>query len=131
MTHHAHGLMTPTSTTGIGRVTQTLGRRYVRYINQTYRRSGTLWEGRYHASLVQGDHYLLTCYRYIELNPVRTNIMEGPAEYRWSSYPCNALGQPDSLIEPHEDYLRLGREPAERQAVYRGLFRVHIRPGVA
>jgi putative transposase len=76
MTHHAHGLMTPTSTTGIGRVTQTLGRRYVRYINQTYRRSGTLWEGRYHASLVQGDHYLLTCYRYIELNPVRTNITE-------------------------------------------------------
>ena len=88
---------------------QTLGRRYVRYVNHTYRRSGTLWEGRYHASLVQGDRYLLTCYRYIELNPVRADITDYPADYRWSSYPCNALGKRDPLIEPHEDYLRLGR----------------------
>jgi putative transposase len=95
---------------------QTLGRRYVRYINHTYRRSGTLWEGRYHASLVQNEQSLLTCYRYIELNPVRASIAEGPADYRWSSYACNALGQRDPLIEPHEDYLRLGTEPAMRQA---------------
>jgi putative transposase len=87
-----------------------------------------LWEGRYHASLVQGDRYLLTRYRYIELNPVRANITQGPADFRWSSYYCNALGQPDPLIEPHEDYLRRGTEPAERQAVYRDLFRVHIDP---
>jgi putative transposase len=105
---------------------QTFGRCYVRYINHTYRRSGTLWGGRYHASLVQGDRYLLTCYRYIELNPVRANITEGPGDYRWSTYACNTLGQRNELIEPHEDYLSLGREPAERQAVYRDLFRVHI-----
>ncbi|MGH8628143.1 MAG: transposase [Gammaproteobacteria bacterium] len=128
MTNHVHLLMTPTSAAGMSQVMQTLGRRYVRYINYTYRRSGTLWEGRYHASLVQGDRYLLTCYRYIEFNPVRANITQGPADYRWSSYHCNALGQPDPLIEPHEDYLRLGTEPAERQAVYRDLFRVHIDP---
>jgi putative transposase len=128
MTNHVHMLMTPTSVAGISRVMQTLGRRYVRYINHTYRRSGTLWEGRYHASLVQGDRYLLTCYRYIELNPVRASITEGPADYRWSSYACNVLGQRDELIELHEYYIRLGREPAERQAAYRDLFRVHIDP---
>ena len=85
-------------------------------------------EGRYHASLVQGDRYILTCYRYIELNPLRASMTDDPADYRWSSYPCNALGQWDPLIELHEDYLRLGREPAERRAVYRELFRVHIDP---
>jgi putative transposase len=123
MTNHVHLLMTPTSVAGMSQVMQMLGRRYVRYINYTYRRSGTLWEGRYHASLVQGDRYLLTCDRYIELNPVRANITQGPADYRWSGYHCTALGQPDPLIEPHEDYLRLGTEPAERQAAHRDLFR--------
>ena len=130
MTNHVHVLMTPTSATGISRVLQTLGRRYVRYINQTYRRSGTLWEGRYHASLVQGERYLLTCHRYIELNPVRARMTDDPSEYRWSSYHHNTLGQPDKLIESHADYLRLGTEPAERQAAYRELFRAHIDPGM-
>jgi putative transposase len=69
MINHVHLLMMPTSVAGTSQVMQMLGRRYVRYINYTYLRSGTLWEGRYHASLVQGDRYLLTCYRYIELNP--------------------------------------------------------------
>ena len=105
MTNHVHLLLTPAAMTGVSQVMQTLGRRYVRYINHTYRRSGTLWEGRYHASLVQADHYLLTCYRYIELNPVRAGMTDDPAGYRWSSYRCNALGQPDKLIEPHEYYL--------------------------
>ncbi|MGH8626967.1 MAG: transposase [Gammaproteobacteria bacterium] len=128
MTNHVHLLMTAQLGGRTSRVMQTLGRRYVRYVNHTYRRSGTLWEGRYHASLVQSDRYLLTCYRYIELNPARANIAEGPDDYRLSSYPCNALGQRDHLIEPHEDYLRLMAEPALRQAVYRDLFRVHIDP---
>ncbi len=128
MTNHVHLLMTPRSALGISRVMQTLGRRYVRTINHTYRRSGTLWEGRYHASLVQSEHYLLTCYRYIELNPVRANITDVPGDYRWSSYAFNALGNPDGLIEPHEDYLKLGGEPTMQQAAYRDLFRVHLDP---
>ena len=130
MTNHVHVLMTPTSATGISRVLQTLGRRYVRYINQTYCRSGTLWECWYHASLVQGERYLLTCHRYIELNPVRARMTEDPSEYRWSSYHRNALGQSDKLIESHANYLRLGSDPAERQAAYRELFRAHIDPGM-
>jgi putative transposase len=128
MTNHVHVLMTPTLATGIGRVMQTLGRRYVRYINPTYRRSGMLRESRYHTSLVQGERYLLTCHRYVELNPVRASMIDDPSEYRWSSYHHNALGQLDKLIESHVDYLRLGTDPAERQATYRELFRAHIDP---
>jgi putative transposase len=70
MTNHAHFLMSPQDETGIPLVMQSLGRRYVQYINKTYRRSGTLWEGRYKASLVDVENYLLACYRYIEMNPV-------------------------------------------------------------
>ena len=78
-----------------------------------------LWKGRYPVCLVQGDSYL---HGYIELNPLRANLTDSPADYRWSSYLCNALGQRDPRIDPHEDYLRLGREPAERQALYRDCF---------
>ena len=71
MTNHVHLLMTPNQEEGIAKVMQSVGRKYVRYINGVYRRSGTLWEGRYKSSIIQSDRYLLTCYRYIELNPLR------------------------------------------------------------
>ena len=78
-----------------------LGRRYVQYVNKTYRRTGTLWDSRYKSSLIQADAYLLTCQRYIELNPVRADMVDEPAHYRWSSYRSNALGQVDPLLTPH------------------------------
>ena len=71
---------------------QSLGRRYVRYFNYKYQRSGTLWEGRYKSCLVQDERYLLEVYRYIELNPVRAEMVTEPGEYRWSSYVVNAGG---------------------------------------
>lgn len=120
MTNHVHLLLTPTNESGITRTMQALGRRYVRYINQTYRRSGSLWEGRYQASLIDSDRYLLTCYRYIELNPVRAAMVEMPQAYPWSSYRANALGQPDALLKPHP--------PTERQQAYQALFQTHIQP---
>ena len=93
MTNHVHLLMTPHNGDGIAKTMQSLGRRYVVYINQTYRRTGTLWEGRYKAALIDSENYLLTCYRYIELNPVRAEgMVDHPGKYRWSSYRANALG---------------------------------------
>ena len=85
MTNHVHLLVTPTTDEGISQMMQSVGRRYVRYFNGVYRRTGTLWEGRYKASLVQTDSYLLTCYRYIELNPVRAEMVPDPGDYPWSS----------------------------------------------
>ena len=78
---------------GISRVMQSIGRRYVQYINKEYQRCGTLWESRHKASLVDAERYLLTCCRYIELNPVAANMVKHPGGYTWSSYRHNAFGE--------------------------------------
>ena len=101
------------------------------YINHRYGTSGTLWEGRYKASLVQEDGYLLTCMRYIELNPVRANMAIHPREYRWSSYRANGEGREDSLITRHPLYLALGKTATLRKEAYRSLFLTSNHPGRA
>lgn len=121
MTNHVHLLVTPSATGQIAHLMQSLGRRYVRYANDRHHRTGTLWEGRYKACLVDGDTYLLQCYRYVELNPVRAGMAAGPGDYRWSSYGANACGTTDPLIHPHPNYLALGDHEAARQASYRAL----------
>lgn len=126
MTNHVHLLLTPPEPAAVSRLAISLGRRYVQYINKTYRRTGTLWDSRYKSSLVQTDAYLLLCQRYIELNPVRAAMVDDPAHYCWSSYRANGLGQPDPLLTPHEIYTSLGQSDIERQAAYRALFRPEL-----
>lgn len=99
-----------------------LWQRYVQYINLTYRRSGTLWEGRLRSCLTQEDNYLLGCYRYNKLNPVRANMVENQADHPWSSYLANAQGESSELMTPHSLYVPIGRNDAIRQASYRKLF---------
>ena len=123
MTNHVHLLMTPENAEGISRVMQSVGRRYVQYINLEYRRSGTLWEGRHKASLVDAENYLLICMRYIELNPVRANMVEHPADYRWSSYRFNAQTEGSVILSPHLVYLMLDVDAKQRKHAYRTLFR--------
>jgi putative transposase len=112
MTNHVHLLVTPSSAGAVSRMMQWLGRQYVGYINGRYRRTGTLWEGRYKSCLVDTERYLLTCYRYIELNPVRAAMVADPADYAWSSYRTNAQALPDKVVVPHAEYLRLGADAA-------------------
>lgn len=126
MTNHVHLLVTPEKERSVSQMMQYLGRHYVQYFNHQYRRSGTLWEGRYKSCLVEDDTYLLDCYRYIELNPVRANMVNGPGDYVWSSYGSNALGRQTALCTPHPLYLELGASPDERLLAYRGLFAAHI-----
>ena len=123
MTNHVHLLVTPRADNSVPALMQGLGQRYVRYVNLEHRRTGTLWEGRYKACLVEPEQFLLLCSRYIELNPVRAAIVKNPADYRWSSYRQNAFGGPTMAISPHREYLQLGATLAERQSVYRELFR--------
>lgn len=123
MTNHVHLLITPTRAGAISRVMQSLGRRYVRYINDAYGRTGTLWEGRYRSHLIANDAHLLRCYRYIELNPVRAGMVAIPDDYTWSSYRHNALGAPDPVLKMHACYRQLGVTDAQRQAAYRNLVR--------
>jgi len=123
MTNHVHLLVTPTVSNGISKLMQGLGRRYVAYINHHYQRSGTLWEGRYKASLVAEDNYLLACMRYIELNPVRAVMVEHPGDYRWSSYHYNAYGKRCGLnLTEHDYYTALSGEDEGRRRYYRELF---------
>jgi len=126
MTNHVHLLLTPERPEQASRLMQALGRRYVRFVNAKYERSGTLWEGRFRACGVYAEDYLLACMRYIELNPVRAGLAASPELYRWSSYRRNGLGHDDPLLGEHAIYTALGREPAERQAAYRALFRAEI-----
>jgi len=126
MTNHVHLLMTPETSDGVSRVMQSIGRRYVQYINVTYKRSGTLWEGRHKSSLVDEDNYLLSCYRYIEMNPVRAGMVEHPGDYKWSSYRVNAYAEKGAEISPHALYLNLSFDKDKRLENYRHLFQTDL-----
>jgi putative transposase len=118
MTNHIHLLLTPASQNSISLMFQGLGRQYVTYINKTYGLSGTLWEGRHKGNPIDSDVYFLACMRYIELNPMRAGMCTGPADYRWSSYAANALGEANSILVPHEKYCQLGDDMSIRQNNY-------------
>ena len=105
-----------------------LGQRYVQYVNRAYRRSGTLWEGRFRSCLTQSEDYVLACYRYIELNPVRAGMVRHPRDYRWSSFHANGDGKQDPLVTSHEQYRRLDRNEAMRREAYRALFKAQLDP---
>lgn len=130
MTNHVHLLLSCATRDGAGGLMKALGQRYVQYVNRTYQRSGTLWEGRYRSCLVQEEGYLLSCQRYIELNPVRAGMVGHPAEYPWSSYRANAQGENGGLVTPHALYLALGADALARQEAYRELFRHELEPGL-
>ncbi len=126
MTNHVHLLITPDNENSIAKVMQSVGRRYVQYFNRSYQRTGTLWEGRYKATLIDSENYFFTCCRYIELNPVRANIVVQPADYPWSSHHANAFGKRDDLVDYHKLYLALDVNEQRRQTAYRELFNEHI-----
>jgi putative transposase len=129
MTNHIHLLATPQFEDSISKVFQSVGRKYVQYYNFTYKRSGTLWEGRYRATIVDSEQYLLKLMRYIELNPVRASMTQHPADYPWSSYAFNAegkIGLNNYWLTPHDEYLRLGQTDSERYAAYQALFKVDL-----
>ncbi len=126
MTNHVHLLVTAPSPAHVSKLMQSLGRQYVPHLNKKIQRTGTLWEGRYKACPVHAESYLLACMRYIELNPVRASIAVAPGDYRWSSFRRNAYGCPDPLVTEHSIYRALGASSADRQRVYRELFRSQI-----
>ena len=123
MTNHVHLLLTSASADGCARLMQRIAQLHTQYVNRTYRRSGTLWEGRFRSCLVQSEEYLLACYRYVESNAVRAGLCAHPREFEWSSYRANADGIADASLTPHEEYLRLGVTGKSRRRAYEDLFR--------
>ena len=122
MGNHVHLIATPQRTDALARVMQAVGRTYVRRFNRRHGRTGTLWEGRYRASIIQDDHYLLACQRYVELNPVRAGLVARPEDYRWSSHRHHLGLESDALVSPHSLYWALGNTPFDREIAYRALF---------
>jgi putative transposase len=123
MTNHVNLLVTTKQNGDLSRFMQHIGRRYVRYVNHAYKRSGTLWEGRFKSSVVDVEHYLLACYRYIELNPVRAGMTQRPSEYPWSSARWHGFGLKDEIVRDHPIYDALGATKEARTIAYRELFR--------
>lgn len=122
MTNHVHLLMTPSSAEACASLMRDLGQRYVQYFNRRHGRTGTLWEGRFRSCVAESARYVLACYRYIELNPVRAGMVDHPAQYRWSSYASNTGLRKDSVISPHPEFVALGAEGTARDQAYGCLF---------
>jgi putative transposase len=121
MPNHVHLLLTPETEQGLPALMQALGRRYVQYFNRRHHRTGTLWEGRYRATLVDSEAYLLTCMAYIDLNPVRAGLVGRPADYRWSSHGHYVGLQQAPGLSVHPLIWQLGNTPFAREAAYGAL----------
>ncbi len=121
MGNHFHLLVTPETQTGLPRMMQAVGRRYVRYFNDRHHRTGTLWEGRYKVAPVQAERYLLACMVYVDLNPVRAGLATKAADYPWSSHQHYVGLRNDNLVRPHPLYWHLGNTPFAREAAYADL----------
>lgn len=119
MTNHVHLLVTPADPRHVSRAMKRLNERYAIHFNKKYRRTGSVWEGRFKSSIVDSDAYLLCCQRYIELNPVRAGMTAHPGDYAWSSYRANAWGERCDAVTPHGIYASLGGTDDGRRVAYR------------
>jgi putative transposase len=119
-------LATPSTKDGLPQMMQAVGRRYVRYFNDTHGRSGTLWEGRYKSTLIQTERYLLACMAYIDLNPVRAGMVGQASAYPWSSHLYYVGQGPNKLLTPHPLFWALGNTPFAREAAYAALVQAGV-----
>jgi putative transposase len=130
MTNHVHLLLTPPSVDACVALMRNLGQRYVQYFNKRHGRTGTLWEGRFRSCVTESTRYVLACYRYIELNPVRAGLVPAPADYAWSSHRANAGRQTDASLSPHVEFAALGQVAESRSAAYLKFFERNVDPEV-
>jgi len=121
MSNHLHLLASPADGQGLSRMMQWIGRHYVPYFNHKYERTGTLWQGRFKATVIDSERYLMTCSRYIELNPVRAGMVPTADDYPWSSYQHHVGIKSDPVVTDHALYWALGNTPFQREAAYREL----------
>lgn len=130
MTNHVHLLLTPADAYACTLLMRDLGRSYVPYFNRRHGRTGTLWEGRFRSCLAESARYVLACYRYIELNPVRAGMTADPAAYLWSSHRANTGIVHDPFVQLHAEFLALGNEEHFRCVAYRRLFQESFEPSL-
>jgi putative transposase len=122
MTNHIHLLVTPGEPPRVSNLMQVATKRYSEYFNIRYDRAGSLWEGRFRASLVAYEPYLLACHRYIDLNPVRARMAATPGDYEWSSHRFYAYGEHNPLVAAHRALSCLGEDEPTRRRAYVAMF---------
>lgn len=128
MTNHVHLLLTPTHEESASKMMKELAQLASRRTTAR-KRTGALWEGRFRSSIVETATYLLRCYRYVELNPVRAALVRDPAQYPWSSCRSNAYGEFSPVITPHPQFLALADDEAARRDAYRTLLGNRVSEG--
>lgn len=128
MSNHVHLLVSVEDAQLLAEMMKAVAQKYAQYFNHRHRATGSVWDGRYKSCLVQTEGYLLTCQRYIEMNPVRAGMVRFPGNYKWSSYRANAEGRRDVLVTPHSVYERLAQGSMERRQAYMRLFRETLTP---
>lgn len=119
MGNHVHLLLTPPEREVLSCAMRNVGQGYVQAFNKRHRRCGTLWQGRFKSCLVDTEHYLMTVYRYVELNPVRAAMVARAEQHRWSSVHANLGLIEDPLITPHPVFLAQDPDPRKRTQAYR------------
>lgn len=119
MPDHLHVLATPTDETGLSKMMQWIGRHYVPYFNGKYQRQGTLWQGRFKATVLEANAYVLRCSLYIESNPIRSGLVVDVLDYPWTSYQHHIGLKTNPLISDHPVYWGMGNTPFQREAAYK------------
>jgi putative transposase len=119
MPDHLHLVATAPSSANLSATLQALGRSYVRRFNQRYRRTGTLWEGRYRSTVVQPGAWVLSILRYVECNPVRAGLVDSADRYAWSSHRHWNGENSAAWLRPCDEYWALGNTPFERAEAWK------------
>lgn len=128
MSNHVHLLISVADVVRLASMMKGVTQKYAQYFNHRHQATGSPWDGRYKSCLVQTEEYLLTCQRYIEMNPLRAGMVRFAGNYKWSSYRSNAEGRHDGVVTPHSIYQRLGMTDSERRQVYMRLFQQPLTP---
>lgn len=119
MLNHPHLLVETTKSGSISAIMKLLSQRYSVFYNKKYKRIGHLWESRFHSNIVEKESYLLECMRYIELNPIRSNLVADLKNYKWSSYLAHIGDTPCTFLDTHPIFSELGKTLKEAQTNYK------------
>jgi len=126
MINHIHFLLKSCVAEHLAKFMKFIAQRHAQYINHVYKRTGTLWEGRFKSSPVSADSYLIACSRYIEMNPVRAGLVSSPEDYKYTSYAAKIGLREDKILDFDPWYLSLGADNTERQRQYQKFFKESI-----
>jgi putative transposase len=118
MSNHVHLIVWLEEESRISKFMMKVNLSYFAYYKKIYDYCGHLWQGRFKSKIIEDDAYLLQCGKYIELNPVRKQLVRVPEEYPFSSYTHYACGRSDAIINNSPAYLAIDKSERKRRKEY-------------